>query len=89
MPLEEEDAFLAPQVEQARGAGGVVSPLRAALAEHLGPMVVPSVLYRMLARRGWRRVVLNAQHPKQDPLAQAVWKQDAQPRWRPCWTRRW
>ena len=50
MTLEEERAFLAPWVEQACDAGVlVVSPLRAALAEHRGRKVAPSVVYRLLA----------------------------------------
>ena len=72
---EEEQAFLAPCVEQARQAGVlVVSPLRAALAEKLGRKVAPSVLYRLLARQGWRKVAPDTQHPKSDPVAQAEWK---------------
>ena|ERR1019366_2424693 len=47
MTVEEEKAFLAPWVEQARSAGVlVVSPLRAALAPKLGrKKVAPSVVY--------------------------------------------
>src|SRR5271165_3278000 len=72
---EEEQAFLAPWVEQARQAGVlVVSPLRAALAEKLGRKVAPSVLYRLLARHGWRKVAPDTQHPKSDPVAQAEWE---------------
>lgn len=75
MTLEEEQAFLAPWVEQARNAGVlVVSPLRAALAEHLGQKVAASVVYRLLARHGWRRVAPDTQHPQHDLVAQAAWK---------------
>jgi transposase len=85
MTLEEEKAFLAPWVEQARGAGVlVVSPLRAALAEHLGRKVAPSVVYRLLARHGWRRVAPDTRHPKHDPVAQAAWKKNSPTRWQPC-----
>jgi len=34
----------------------VVSPIRAALAQRLGQPVKPSVVYRLLARHGWRKV---------------------------------
>ena len=76
---EEERAFLAPWVEQARQAGVlVVSPLRAALAEKLGRRkVAPSVVYRLLARHGWRKVAPDTQHPKSDPVAQADWKKNS------------
>ncbi|MBI3278818.1 MAG: winged helix-turn-helix domain-containing protein [Acidobacteria bacterium] len=84
--LEEEKAFLAPWAEQARGAGVlVVSPLRAALAEKLGrKKVAASVVYRLLARHGWRKVAPDTRHPKSDPAAQAEWKKNFRKRWLPC-----
>jgi transposase len=86
MTLEEEKAFLAPWAEQARGAGVlVVSPLRAALAEKLGrKKVAASVVYRLLARHGWRKVAPDTRHPKSDPAAQAEWKKNFRKRWLPC-----
>jgi len=82
---EEEEAFLAPWVEQARQAGVlVVSPLRAALAERLGRKLAPSVVYRLLARHGWRKVAPDTRHPKSDPAAQAEWKKNSPKRWQPC-----
>ena len=86
MTLEEEQAFLAPWAEQARSAGVlVVSPLRAALAEKLGrKKVAASVVYRLLARHGWRKVAPDTRHPKSDPVAQAEWKKNFRKRWLPC-----
>ena len=85
MSVEEEKAFLAPWVEQAREAGVlVVSPLRAALAEKLGRKVAPSVIYRLLARHGWRKVAPDTRHPKSDRHAQAEWKKNSRKRWQPC-----
>lgn len=86
MTLEQEKAFLAPWAEQARGAGVlVVSPLRAALAEKLGrKKVAASVVYRLLARHGWRKVAPDTRHPKSDPAAQAEWKKNYPKRWLPC-----
>ena len=85
MTMEEEKAFLAPWAEQARSAGVlVVSPLRAELAEKLGRKVAPSVVYRLLARQGWRKVAPDTRHPKSDPLAQAEWKKNSPRRWQPC-----
>ena len=84
MTVEDEKAFLAPWVEQARSAGVlVVSPLRAALAEKLGRKVAPSVLYRLLARHGWRKVAPDTRHPKSDLMAQAEWKKNSPKRWQP------
>jgi transposase len=85
MTPEEEKAFLSPWVEQARGAGMlVVSPLRAALAEKLGRKVAPSVVYRLLARHGWRKVAPETRHPKSDPAAQGEWKKNSPKHWQPC-----
>ena len=52
----------------------VVSPLRAALAQELGRPVAASVVYRMLARHGWRKVAPDTRHPKSDPHVQEEWK---------------
>ena len=83
---EEEEAFLAPWLEPARQAGVlVVSPLRAALAEKLGRKIAPSVVYRLLARHGWRKVAPDTRHPKSDPAAQGEWKKNSPKRWQPCW----
>jgi hypothetical protein len=86
MTVEEEKAFLDPWVEQARGAGVLaVSPLRAALAEKLGrKKVAASVVYRLLARHGWRKVAPGTRHPKSDSAAQSEWKKSFPKRWLPC-----
>ena len=84
MTLAEERAFLAPWLEQAT-AGGlvVVSPVRAALAQKLGQPVKPSVVYRLLARHGWRKVAPDTRHPKSDPAVQAAWGRNSRKLWRP------
>lgn len=85
LSLEQEKEFLAPWAEQAKGAGVlVVSPLRAALAQRLGRPVARSVVYRLLARHGWRKVAPDTRHPKSDPLAQAEWKKNCPRHWQPC-----
>ena len=77
MPVEEEQAFLAPWVEQAKTGGVlVVSPIRAALAQRLGRPVAASVVYRFLARQGWRKVAPDTRHPKSDPQIQEDWKKN-------------
>lgn len=77
LSVQEEMAFLAPWEEHS-GAGGilVVSPIRAALAQKLGRKVAASVVYRMLARHGWRKVAPDTRHPKSDPLVQEAWKKN-------------
>ena len=85
MTAQEEKAFLAPWVEQARSAGMlVVSPLRAALAEKLGRKVAPSVVYRLLARHGWRKVAPDTRHPKSGMVVQAEWKKNVRKLWQLC-----
>lgn len=85
LSLEEETEFLAPWLEQARTGGVlVVSPLRAALAQRLGRPVKASVLYRLLARHGWRKVAPDTRHPKSDPQIQEAWKKNSRKRWQTC-----
>ena len=82
---EEEEAFLKPWMESA-AAGNlvVVSPIRAALAQRLGKPVKPSVVYRLLARHGWRKVAPDTRHPKSKPEVQEAWKKNSLKRWQPC-----
>lgn len=85
LSLEQEREFLAPWAERAKQAGVlVVSPLRAALAQRLGRPVARSVVYRLLARHGWRKVAPDSRHPKSDALAQAQWKKNSPTHWLPC-----
>jgi transposase len=82
---EEESAFLKPWL--ARAATGnlvVVSPIRAALAQRLGQPVKPSVVYRLLARHGWRKVAPDTRHPKSQPAVQEAWKKNSRKCWQPC-----
>ena len=82
---EEERAFLKPWVESAAtGTLVVVSPIRAALAQRLGQPVKPSVVYRLLARHGWRKVAPDTRHPKSKPEVQAAWKKNSPKCWTPC-----
>jgi transposase len=84
MTLEEEREFLSPWAKAAStGNILVVSPLRAALSQRLGRRVSASVVYRMLARHGWRKVAPDTQHPKSDPQAQEDWKKNCPKHWRP------
>lgn len=85
LTFEQEKEFLAPWLKQA-SAGGllVVSPIRAALAQKLGRPVKASVVYRLLARHGWRKVAPDTRHPKSDPEAQEDWKKNSRKSWRSC-----
>lgn len=81
----EARACLNPWVERAATGNLVgVSPIRAALAQRLGQPVKPSVVYRLLARHGWRTVAPDTCHPKSKPEVQAAWKKNSPPCWTPC-----
>ena len=85
MSREEEEAFLAPWAEQAKEGGIlVVSVMRADLSQRLGRPVAASVLYRLLARHGWRKIAPDTRHPKTDPQLQEDWKKNFPRRWTPC-----
>lgn len=85
LPPEEEGAFLKPWLDSAAaGSLVVVSPIRAALAQRLGRPVKPSVVYRLLARHGWRKVAPDTRHPKRKPEVQADWKKNSPKCWQPC-----
>lgn len=87
-PQEEID-FLKPWAEQARDAGLIVlSPIRAALAQRVGHPVKASVVWRLLARHGWRKVAPDTKHPKNDPSIMAAWKKNSRKLWLPCSERR-
>lgn len=84
MSWEEELEFLRPWAEQAADGGMlIVGPLRAALAQRLGHSVAHSVVYRLLARHGWRKVAPDTRHPKSDPAEQERRKKTPPACWRP------
>jgi len=83
LTLEEERNFLEPwERGSSDGTVLVASPLRAALAQKLGHPVAASVVYRMLARHGWRKVAPDMRHPKSDPQVQEEWKKNSPKLWR-------
>jgi transposase len=82
---EKESAFLKPWLQSvAAGNRVVVSLIRAALAQQLGKPIKPSVVYRLLARHGWRKVAPDTRHPKSDPEVQEAWKKNSRKCWKPC-----
>ena len=85
MSLAQEREFLEPWEKQAKEGGVLVlSPMRAALAQQLGRKVNRSVVWRLLARHGWRKVAPDTRHPKSDPQVQEAWKKNSRRIWRPC-----
>jgi transposase len=81
LSIEQEAA---PWAEQAREAGLLVlSPIRAALAQRLGRPVAASVVWRLLARHGWRKLAPDTRHPKSDPATQEAWKKNSPKCWVP------
>jgi hypothetical protein len=82
MSLEDEKAFLQPWLDQAASGGMVVvSPIRAALAQHLQKPVTASVVYRLLARHGWRKIAPDTRHPKSAAEVQDDWKKNSRKIW--------
>jgi transposase len=85
MTEEQERQFLAPWVELAsKGQVLVLSPIRAALAQHLGRPVPVTVVYRLLERHGWRKVAPDTRHPNSDLAVQQAWKKNSRRIWLPC-----
>jgi transposase len=82
----EEKGFLALWEDRAKaGELVVLSSLRTALAERVGHSIAPSVLYRLVARNGWRKVAPDTRHPKTDLVAQQEWKKKRFRKWwQPC-----
>lgn len=76
---QEEEALLAPFIEQARaGALLQVAQVQQAYEQRIGKSVAQSTIYRLLARHGWRKVVPRPRHPKADVAAQGAFKKTAQ-----------
>jgi len=87
LTLQEEVEFLQPWAEQAQAAGLLVlAPIRAALAQRVGHPVKASVVWRLLARHGWRKVAPDTRHPKNEPRIMQAWKKNFRKRWQPCST---
>ena len=85
MTFEQEQEFLAPWLKSAlAGSLVVVAPVRAALAQRVGHPIKASVVYRLLARHGWRKVAPATRHPKSSPAAQQEWKKNFPRHGRPC-----
>lgn len=73
--VEEERAFIAPFIEEAK-AGHVleVSKIHRALEENLGKKLRVQNTYNLLHRHGWRKITPRPKHPSSDPQAQEAFK---------------
>lgn len=73
--IEEEHAFIAPFIEEAK-AGHVleVSKIHRALEEKIGRKLRVQNTYNLLHRHGWRKITPRPEHPSSDPLAQEAFK---------------
>lgn len=71
LTLEEEKEFLAPFMERA-ATGGVltIAEIKEAYQKRVKRKVVPSTVYRLLHRHGWRKLAPRKKHPKSDPERQ-------------------
>lgn len=84
LTMAQERNFLQPWLEQAvAGTMVVVSPIRAALSQKLARPVKASVVYRLLARHGWRKVAPDTRHPKCKLEVQEDWKKNSRWNWKP------
>lgn len=74
MTLEQEAALVTPFFAQAqRGGVLVVAPVKAAYEQAIGRTVPDSTVYRLLARRGWRKIAPRPRHPKANLELQEAW----------------
>ncbi len=75
MTVAQEEAFIAPFIEEAK-AGHVleVSRIHRALEEKTGKPLRVQNTYNLLHRHGWRKIAPRPKHPKGDPAAQEAFK---------------
>ena len=75
---EEETAFLAPFLEEAkRGGILIVGQIKQELEKHLGRSVALASVYNLLHRNGWRKLAPDKRNPKSDVEAQEEWKKNS------------
>lgn len=78
MTAAQEAAFLNPFLTEARQGGFlVVAPIKAAYEQAIGRPVPDSTVYRLLARRGWRKIAPRPHHPKGNPELREGWKKNS------------
>jgi transposase len=78
MSKDDEAAFLASFLDQARSGGVlVVSEIHKALEQHLGRNVALASAYNLLHRHSWRKLVPDKRHVRADIQAQEDWKKNS------------
>jgi transposase len=79
--LAQEQELLASFFEQApAGQVPTVASIRSAYEQKIGRTVHPSVVYRLLDRQGWRKIVPRPKHPKADESVREEFKKSC-PNW--------
>jgi hypothetical protein len=86
--VEQEQHFLAPFLTRAQtGELVTVAELHRAFETHVGHEVDDSMIYRLLHRHGWRKLVPRPRHPKAQEEAQESFKKTVRAKqpteWRP------
>lgn len=75
LPIEDEDDFIEPYLEQAsRGGILIVREIHKSYEEQFKRKVNHSVIYRLLYRHGWRKIAPRPSHPHTDIVAQNIFK---------------
>ncbi len=75
LTLEQEKAFLAEfEAQGKQGKLIEINQIHVALQDKIGLEIPLSTTYRMLHRRGWRKLVPRPKHPKGDKEAQENFK---------------
>lgn len=78
---QEEEEFLAPFMTSAtQGELSTIQRIHQAFEQKVTSVVRPSVIYRLLERHGWRKVMPRPHHPEADLQAQEAFKKTS-----PCW----
>ena len=75
MTVEEEKSFIASYIDKAkRGEIIVVRNIQKVYEEKIGKKTSSSVIYNILHRHGWRKIVPRSAHPKRDPIRAKAFK---------------
>ncbi len=72
--IEEKKAFLKEFWQKAILGRITTAFIQAAFGERIGKKVAKNMVYRLLNRHGWQKVVLRSYHPKEDSQIKGVFK---------------
>ena len=80
LTLEEEKEFLTPYLERAKNGKILVThELRKSYEKLVGKKVAKSLIYKILSRHGWRKIVPSHHHPRRNIQAQKEFKEKSFP----------